>query len=104
MFDECGDVEDEFAGIGVLKLFAIDGEADVETVRVGDFIGGNNRGAKRTKCREALGHGPLGGGELDVPSADVVDDGVAIDVIAPGGGGDAEAAPDTYTLLLFLLF
>src|SRR5271157_5604096 len=39
IFDQRGDLEDQFAGIRVLQNFAVDGEADGERVRVGDFIG-----------------------------------------------------------------
>ena len=45
VFDEVRDLEDELAGVGVLQDFAVDGEADVERVRVGDFVGGDDGGA-----------------------------------------------------------
>ena len=87
-----GNLEDQFAGVGVLQDFAVDGEADGELMRVGDFVGGDDGGADGAEGGEALAHGPLRGGELHVAGADVVDDGVAVDVVAPSGGGDAIAA------------
>ena len=76
----------------MLQHFAVDGEADGELVGVGDFVGGDDGGAERAEGGEAFAHGPLRGSELHVARADIVDDGVAVDVIAPSGGGDAVAA------------
>ena len=55
-----------------------------ELVRVGDFVGGDDGGTERAEGGKALAHRPLRGGELHVARADVVDDGVAVDVFAPG--------------------
>src|SRR5580704_1356679 len=92
IFDERGDFENELTGVGVLEDFAVDGEADIEDVGIGDFVGGDDGGAEGAEGGEALAHGPLGAGELHVAGADIVDDGVAVDVIAPCGCGYAIAA------------
>ena len=89
--DEIGGFEDELPGVRVLKHFAADGEPDVEVVGVGDFVGGDDGGAEGAEGVEALCHGPLGGGELDIAGADVVEDGVAEDVVMPVFFRDAAA-------------
>ena len=80
---ELRNFEDEFAGVGVLQDFAVDGKADVESVGIGDFVGGDDGGTERAESGEALAHRPLGAGELDVAGTDIVDDRVAVDVITP---------------------
>jgi hypothetical protein len=92
VFDEVGDFEDELTGVGVLQGFAVDGEGDLEVVGVGDFVGGDDGRAEGAEGWKRLRHRPLGRGELNVAGGDVVDDGIAVDVVAPGGGGDAIAA------------
>ena len=87
IFDQFGGFEDQLAGVGALQDFAVDGEADGKRVWVGDFVGGDDGGTEGAEGGKALGQGPLGRGELDVAGADVVDDGVAVDVVAPGRGG-----------------
>ena len=67
-------------------------EADGEDVRIGDLVGGDDGRTEWAEGGEALGHGPLRGGELHVAGADVVDDGVAVDMVAPFLGGQAKAA------------
>ena len=83
IFNELRDFEDQLAGIGVLQHFAVDGEADVECVGIGDFVGGDDGWPERAEGGEALAHRPLGARKLHVAGADVVDDGVAVDVITP---------------------
>jgi hypothetical protein len=83
--DQRGDFEDEIAGAGVLQGFAIDGELDVEGVGIGDFVGGSDGGTDGGEGGEGFSKSPLRGRELDVAGADVVDDGVAEDIVHGGG-------------------
>lgn len=90
--DEFGNLEDEFAGVGILQRFAADFELNIEVVGIGDLIGGNDPWAHRGECIEGLAHQPLRGSALVIAGADVVDDGVAEDVLRPVGGGDLAAS------------
>src|ERR1039458_10899748 len=78
-----------------LQQFAVDGGADVEGVRVGDFVGGHDGGSHGGERIEGLADHPLRGAHLEIARADVVEVGIAADVVAPlfggGGAGRAEA-------------
>ena len=90
--DQVRNGEDEVARVGVLQLFAVDGQPDVQVVRVGDFIQGDDARAHGREGVEALADGPLGGGHLIIARADVVQDGVAEHVVAPVRRTDVAAA------------
>ena len=59
---------------------------------VGNFVGGDDGRAHGAKGGKAFGERPLRGLALDVAGADVVDDGVAVDMALPLVGGDAVTA------------
>ena len=79
--NQLGRFEDELTRVGVLQDFAADGELDVEAVRVGNFVCGDNGRSDGAKGVEALAQRPLRCGQLDVSRTDVVEDGVAEDVL-----------------------
>ncbi len=67
-------------------------DLNVELVRIGDFVGGDDPGTHGRERVERLAHQPLRSGALVIAGRDVVDDGVAEDVIGPAFGRDVAAA------------
>ncbi len=80
----------------MLKRFAADAKADVERVRIGDFVGANNVRTYRRECVEALADGPLRCGELHIAGAHVIHNRVAENVILPIRCGYVLRAPADY--------
>ncbi len=85
---QLGDAEDHVRRAGVLERLAVDARAQPERLRVGDLVGCDDDRAERAERVEALAAHPLPVGELHVTRGDVVDDGVAEDVVERVGGGD----------------
>ena len=76
-------VEDLQAGVGVLPLFAVDEAPDGELGRISlELIRRDDAGADGGKAVEALAEIPLLVRGLDVPGRDIVQDGVAEDVVS----------------------
>lgn len=75
-------VEDLQAGVGVLPLFAVDEAPDGQLGRVGvELVCRDDAGADGSEAVEALAEIPLLVGGLDIPCGDIVQDGVAEDVV-----------------------
>ena len=66
---------------GVLEDLAVDGAADREPLRIADLVGGHEDRAHRAERVERLAAGPLAVAELEVAGRDVVEAGVAEDVV-----------------------
>ena len=79
--NECSDIKDHLAGIDVLPHLAVHRGAQVELLRVGDFVARNHPGTARCIGVGGLAGKPLLAAMLHVPGGDVVQDGVAEDVI-----------------------
>ena len=70
----------------------------------GTLVGGGDGGAEGGEGGEGFSERPLRGGELDVAGADVVDDGVAEDILLPVFCGDLVAGfADDYGELGFVV-
>src|SRR5438045_3090738 len=92
IFDQLRCAEDQLSGIGMLKRFAVDAQANVERVRIGYFILGNNVWPYRREGVEALTQSPLRGGKLDVTRAYVIQNRITEDMLSPVLARDVAAA------------
>ena len=81
VLDQLRNLENELAGVGFLQNLAADFERDIQRVRIGDLILGDDARPHGREGVEGLAHQPLRGGVLVIARADVVDDGVAEDVL-----------------------
>ncbi len=91
--DEGGHRTDHLAGRRVLHDLPVDDGPDVQILRVGDLVGGDDERPGRREPVERLAPRPLRLGELDVARRDVVDDGVAPHVRQRIGLGDVLRRP-----------
>ena len=74
------------AKVGILTQFAVDGGGDVGSTEIGDLVRGDNHRAHRHEGVEVLAEIGLASAalsfrELDGPGADIVEDGVAEDMV-----------------------
>ena len=67
----------------LLQGFPVDGERNIQLVRIGHFVLGYDPRSHRPEGREVLAQRPLRSGQLHVASAYVIEDGVAEDVVLP---------------------
>ena len=79
--DDLGDREEHLRCAGVLADLAIDGAADAQPLRIADLVGGHEDRAHRAERVERLAADPLTVAELQVARRDVVQAGVAEDVV-----------------------
>src|SRR5215470_1473563 len=89
--DALVDGEDHLAGVARLTDLAVDTHGDVEGLRIGQLVGGDEHGAHGTERVQRLALEPLRVPLLQVARRHVVDDGVAEDV--PEGIRAADVAP-----------
>ncbi len=88
--DQCGDPENHPRGRAGLHPRAVQIERQIETLRVGDLIGGDQPGPQRSERIVALGLDPFARTAfLQTPLGDVVADRVARDIVQRVGLGDA---------------
>ncbi len=80
------------ARVGLLQRLAVDAQADVERVRVGDFVGAHEMRSHRGEGVEGFAHHPLRCCHLKIACADVIEQRVAEDVLLPFLGGDVAAS------------
>ena len=97
-------VEDLQAGVGVLPLFAVDEAPDGELGRISlELIRRDDAGADGGKAVEALAEIPLLVRGLDVPGRDIVQDGVAEDVVSGLPCGNVLGIPAQHDAQLALI-
>ena len=78
-------LEQHVAGVGALLFHAVDGQPEVERLRIGDIVGGDDAGAEGGVGVLALGENPLAGAAV-VAGGDVDHHRIAEDM---GQGGVA---------------
>src|SRR5258707_4738743 len=83
MLDKLRNTEDQFPSVRMLERFAPNRKTNIKRLRIGDLVAGDNVRAQWCKGTEALAQGPLGGRELYVARAHIVQDSVAEYVTAP---------------------
>ena len=87
-------------GRGVLQRLPVEHRPDVQILRVGDLVGGDDERTGRREAVERLAARPLRLGVLDVARRDVVDDRVAPHVVERVLGSDIlRGAPDDHAEL-----
>jgi len=81
--DQCLHIENHVGGIGILHDTAIEDRPDGKTIRIRDFIPGDQAGAKGTEGIEALAPGPLLFLLFDLPvaCAHIVGAGIPQDIL-----------------------
>ena len=80
--DEFLDAEDHRGGRAVLAALAVDFEPELQVLRVGDFVFGDEPGAERAEGVAAFAFGPLAAAVfLEGAFGDVVEDAVAGDIV-----------------------
>src|SRR5262245_3934396 len=93
--DALVDGEDHLACVARLPHLPVHAHHDVEALRVGQFVGRHQHGAHGAEGVEGFALEPLGVPLLQVARGDVVDDGVAEDVLEGVGAADVVSArPD----------
>ena len=80
------------ARVGILQHLAVDFTLNVQLVRIFDLVRRRDPRSHRAERVEGLAHQPLRRHELEIARTDVVDTGVAEDVLAPGGSGNVPPA------------
>lgn len=81
VMDQVVHLEDHHLRIRRLHHFAVQNALDIEHLRIGDFIGGRDEGADRRKAVEAFAAHPLAIGELQVAGRNVIQAGIAEDIL-----------------------
>src|ERR1035441_11099868 len=69
VFDEVGNLEDQFPGVGVLQHLTVDAQANCEIMRVGDFVEGHDGRAHGAEWGEGFDQRPLRSGKVHVAAA-----------------------------------
>ena len=87
--DDLGDAEVHLRGARVLEDLVVDPALDLERLRIGDLVGRHEGRAHRAEGVERLATRPLAVAELEVARRDVVEGGVAEDVLEGVGGRHA---------------
>src|SRR5499425_2146937 len=90
--DALVDGEDHLAGVARLPHLPVHAHHDVEGLGIGQFVGRHQHGAHGAESVEGLALEPLGMPLLQIARGDVVDDGVAEDVLEGVGAADVVAA------------
>ena len=93
MADDRRDAEEHVGRRRPLHDLAVHEALDPQRLRVGHLVGSDQRRAHRAERVERLAAGPLAVAELEVPGGDVVEAGVAEDVVERLGLGDPARRP-----------